>query len=101
MTASHWGRAMNKRELLGTMRAERERWEGLLVKVDPARLGEPGVEGVWSVKDLVAHMIGWERWAGGQLAARARGKAPTALELYGRPKPREIEQWRDFDRFNA
>jgi len=35
------------------------------------------------------------------LAARGRGKRPTALELYGRPKPREIEQWRDFDRFNA
>ena len=92
---------MNKRELLETMRAERERWEGTLAEVDPARLEEPGVEGIWSVKDLVAHMIGWERWAGGQLAARTRGRRSTAVELYGRPKPPEIEQWRDFDRFNA
>lgn len=47
--------------LVGLLDAERTRWHDLLAEVGAARLQEPGVEGEWSVKELVAHLTFYER----------------------------------------
>jgi uncharacterized protein (TIGR03083 family) len=62
---------MNKAELLTDIRAEWARWEALIDGVDEAQLTEPGVTGVWSIKDLVAHITWFEREMVGILQARA------------------------------
>ncbi len=49
-----------KEQLLGMLRAERARWEALLVQVGEARMNLSGVTGEWSVKDIVAHLTAWE-----------------------------------------
>lgn len=52
---------MKKSELLNWLQAEYQQWEGLLEQVGPARLDQPGVNGPWSMKDIVAHLTGWNR----------------------------------------
>lgn len=47
--------------LVGLLDAERARWHALLSEVGAARMELSGVEGNWSVKDLVAHLTFYER----------------------------------------
>src|SRR5215216_1496497 len=54
---------INKTELLEHMESGRREWEESLAQVDPSALDEPAVEGVWSVKQIVAHILGYEEWA--------------------------------------
>ena len=50
-----------KEELIRELQEEYQNWQALLAQIDPARMDEPGVEGDWSVKDMVAHLTGWRR----------------------------------------
>ncbi len=47
-------------DLLDVLRRERAAWDALLAQVPPQRLTEPGVDGDWSVKDVVAHVAFFE-----------------------------------------
>ncbi|MBI5304529.1 MAG: ClbS/DfsB family four-helix bundle protein [Chloroflexi bacterium] len=68
---------MNKDHLCQTLLAEREAWEALLTEIGEGRMEVPGVVGVWSVKDLVAHLTAWEKRPAAWLAAAQRGDKPT------------------------
>ncbi len=70
-----------KSEILSTMRSEREAWEDLLSKVDEARMIEPGVEGEWSVKDVIAHITFFERSMANRLEQAMRGEPATRAPL--------------------
>lgn len=48
-------------KLAGILRTERARWNALLALAPLDRLDEPGVEGEWSVKQLVAHLTWYEQ----------------------------------------
>jgi hypothetical protein len=52
---------MTGARLANILRAERTRWNALLARVGLARMEKPGVEGAWSVKELVAHLTWYER----------------------------------------
>src|SRR5205085_9037384 len=52
---------MTSARLLSIMQAERAEWEALLARVEEARMTEPGIEGPWSVKDIVAHLTWYDR----------------------------------------
>lgn len=54
--------AMTKEQLLAKIRTARTRWEDLLAQVPEARMTEPGVEGEWSLKDVIAHLEAYENW---------------------------------------
>jgi len=47
--------------LMGILQAERAQWSALLARVGAARMELPGVEGEWSLKQLVAHLTWYER----------------------------------------
>src|SRR5215472_12539988 len=47
-------------KLAGILRTERTRWNALLAQVSLDRLDVPGVEGAWSLKQLVAHLTWYE-----------------------------------------
>lgn len=47
--------------LASILRAERIRWNELLAQVGLERMEVPGVEGEWSVKQLVAHLTWYEQ----------------------------------------
>ncbi len=42
---------------------------------------EPGATGVWSVKDVMAHVADGERWLAEQLPLAERGEAPSQAEI--------------------
>jgi hypothetical protein len=55
------GQPMTGARLATILRDKRARWDALLAQVRPDRLVIPGVEGSWSVKDLVAHLTWYEQ----------------------------------------
>ena len=63
---------MNKSELLNSLQEEYQQWEALLDEIGPARMEQPGVNGDWSMKDIVAHLTGWNRWLVARLQAAGR-----------------------------
>jgi hypothetical protein len=55
------GQPMTGSRLVEILRAERVQWNALLDQVGLDRIDIPGVEGEWSVKQLVAHLTWYER----------------------------------------
>jgi hypothetical protein len=51
---------MQKSELLNWLQEEYRQWQALLDQIGPSRMDQPGVNGAWSMKDLVAHLNGWQ-----------------------------------------
>jgi hypothetical protein len=78
-----------KSELLETMRREHASWEALLAQVPCERMEEPGAEGLWSVKDIIAHVAAYEQWLALDLERALRGEMYGARELNG-PRGDEI-----------
>lgn len=83
---------MDKQKLLQSIRDARERLEEIVTAVPRERLMNPGVEGSYSVKDLLAHISVWERRMIGWLADILQDKEPDML-------PPGMT-WDDLDRWN-
>jgi hypothetical protein len=75
-------RAMTKAALIAELNQEQGQWEELLAAIalrasstnGEARMGQPGVAGPWSIKDIVAHLTGWRRRTVGRLQAALRAE---------------------------
>ena len=65
---------MKKSELLDWLRGEYHQWEAFLDQIGLARMDQPGVNGDWSMKDVVAHLTGWNRRLVDRLQAAGRGE---------------------------
>ncbi len=70
-------------QLLEAMTAARSNWDALLAEASEARLTEPGVEGDWSLKDIIAHLTYFETWATDCLMAIRRGEPLPQPEYQG------------------
>jgi hypothetical protein len=70
-------------QLLEVMRTARSNWEALLAEAGEARLTEPGVEGDWSLKDIIAHITYFETWATDNVMAFRRGEPQPPAEYKG------------------
>lgn len=85
---------MNKTELLNWLQEEQQQWEALLDEIGPARMELPGVNGQWSMKDMVAHLTGWQPKLIADIQAAQRGEPeppppwPTHLQTED-----EINAW--------
>src|SRR5262249_36572770 len=55
------GHPMTGERLAAILREKREHWNALVAQVEPDRMEIAGVEGDWSVKDLIAHLTWYER----------------------------------------
>jgi hypothetical protein len=75
-----------KNELLATMAARRAEWDALLDRVGNDRMEAPGVEGYWTVKDVVAHICAFEQYAAALLVDQKSGAGDqtAALDAYYR-----------------
>jgi hypothetical protein len=65
---------MNKSELLDWLLVEYQQWEAFLDRIGEARMDQGGVNGHWSIKDIVAHLTGWNRHLIARLKAAQRGE---------------------------
>ncbi len=85
-------RPPNKSALIAVIKRERKNLEDLLIPLSESQMVETGVEGEWSVKDIMAHIAAWERLAYDRLQAGLRGS----------PLKFPVIKGDDFvDRFNA
>jgi hypothetical protein len=84
--------AMTKARLLALIRSERKRLDAELADLDGDQMTKPGVEGRWSIKDLMAHIAVWEQRMIGWLKQALRGEVPQQL-------PAGMT-WEDLDRWN-
>lgn len=75
-------RPMTGERLAGILRTERTAWNALLAQVGPDRMDIAGVEGDWSVKDLVAHLTWYEQ----AVVEGARGVLNTGKFSRRRPE---------------
>jgi hypothetical protein len=69
--------AMTKAQLLDNLRTGRAQWEALLAQVGADHMTTPGVEGDWSVKDVIAHITLYEQRTAERLEAAARNERPA------------------------
>jgi hypothetical protein len=65
---------MKKSELLNWLQEEYQQWEAFLDQISPARMDQPGVNGHWSIKDIVAHLTGWQPRLIARIQAAQRGE---------------------------
>lgn len=72
---------LSKAEVLRCIRESADRLEAAIARVPDAAMVRPGVVGVWSLKDVLAH-IAWE-WLAGQLEAYLESRDPTPLDCFG------------------
>jgi hypothetical protein len=86
-------------QLLEAMHAARSNWEALLAEAGEGRLAEPGVEGNWSLKDIIAHITYFETWAADNVLAFRRGEPQPQSEYKGLEI--DEENARLYERFRA
>jgi hypothetical protein len=84
--------AVSKQSLLESIQRERKALEATLDKLVPSQFHETGVEGDWTVKDLLWHLSAWQRLLIRWTQALQRGDIPD------RPPPGE--DWSDLDALN-
>lgn len=65
---------MEKSELLNWLEEQHQNWEALLDQIGPASMDQPGVNGDWSMKDMVAHLAGWNGRHVDSFQANLRGE---------------------------
>jgi hypothetical protein len=78
--------SMKKTELLQQIRDERRALEEVLTRLTNAQMLLPGVDGVWSVKDALAHISAWEQRMLSWIPSHLRGEPPEV------PLPWDVER---------
>ena len=63
-------------DLVKLIRTTSTRLELLLAQLSVDEINRPGAVGVWSVKDVLAHIAFWERYSVRMLQAIGRGETP-------------------------
>lgn len=79
-----------KKDLLARIQAERKQLEELLACLGQEELTLPGVCGGWSVKDIMAHLIAWERQFLSWYMAGLQGEYPKPMTMR--------KEWDEFNR---
>jgi len=68
---------MNQNELLIALQESRERFMDAIENLPDSAMLEPGVNGDWSLKDVLAHLSRWEAELVRALWQTRQGRAPT------------------------
>jgi hypothetical protein len=83
---------MDKTQLLDAMNIGYSEFENVLAPLDEKQMTTSGVNGDWSIKDILAHLTAWQRYLVIRLQAAARNEEPAV----GGPAGDE-----DVDKMNA
>ena len=73
-----------KDDTLADMRASWDETEAVLASIPEDRMLEPGVTDEWSVRDLLAHIAGYERYVSALIFGELENRTPTVQQFYGR-----------------
>lgn len=94
-----------KDALLSEMAAGRKEWLDLIAQISDEQMKQPGVDGIWSIKEILAHICAYEQYMAAMLAdQKGDGGSETAaldsfyqiqLSLYRMDHPNLPEQVQD------
>lgn len=84
---------MKKSELLNWFQEENQRWELLLAAIGQKRMTQSGVNGEWTIRDIIAHLTGWQLKLTNQFIAAMNGESE--------PLPPWSEELKSEDDINA
>jgi uncharacterized protein (TIGR03083 family) len=98
---------MQTADLAATIRQTSGQLERLLAQLSVEQMNRPGAVGVWSVKDVLAHLAYWQRYAAELVACAVRGETPdlegddatersnasVVAQYYQRPLASVIADW--------
>ncbi len=65
---------MKKSELLNWFQEECQRWELLLAAIGQERMIQSGINGEWAMRDIIAHLTGWQLKLVNQFIAAMNGE---------------------------
>lgn len=68
---------MDKNGVLDAMHKRYRELDALISPLSEKQLTIPGVNGAWSIKDVVAHLTSWNRFALAALQAAVQGNEPV------------------------
>src|SRR5436853_2081121 len=72
---------MDKAILLNKIRTRQAEFEGLLAPLDEAQMTTTGVNGEWSIKDVLAHLTAWQKRTIERLQAAAEQRGLTTTPV--------------------
>ena len=83
---------MDKKKLVELTRSSRSAFSALLGQLTEEQMLQRNVQGVWSVKDILAHVVDWEQRMTRWLGEAVRGETPAM--------PAPGLTWDDLDRLH-
>jgi hypothetical protein len=83
---------MNKQELIAQIQTARAWIEAMLAELSEEQIETEGVQGDWSVKDVIAHLTTWERRGTEWIRSIVQGEEPQV--------PLPGHSWQDLERLN-
>lgn len=86
---------------LAEMRASFAEVTAVIGAIPRERLTEVGVTDEWSVRDMLAHVAGYERWVAAAIFGDLEGRTPTNVEYYGRDAAPSAAEDENDDTVNA
>ena len=84
---------MNKGELLNKLESSRESFLELIDDLQDDTFEEPGVNGAWSLKDVLVHLTRWEAELVKLLWQVSQGLAPTSAHFSDVSIDKLNEKW--------
>ena len=87
-----------KRQILTDLSEIFDRWQELIASLNPEQITQPLLPSPWTVKDVVAHLWGWQQASVARMQAALQNKEPDYPAWWVRfgPDPEE-----DLDQTNA
>lgn len=83
---------LSKAEVLSGIHAEYALLEETLASLSESQMVQPGVEGAWSVKDIIAHITIWLKRMAGWVTETRQGEIPE-IEM----SEAQLHQWNEAD----
>ena len=65
-----------KKQILASLNDEFIRWENFLAGLSEDQINTPNAFGIWSTKDVVGHLTGWQQLSAARLEAALENKQP-------------------------
>ncbi|MBC8170761.1 MAG: ClbS/DfsB family four-helix bundle protein [Anaerolineae bacterium] len=70
---------LTRAQILQRLQTEYEKLQQVLTRLTTDQMLHPNVVGVWSIKDIVAHLIHWARFPVKEIGYALRGEDPSPL----------------------
>jgi hypothetical protein len=70
---------LTRAEILQRLQSEYEKLQQVLAGLTADQMLQPNVVGIWSIKDVVAHLIHWARFPVKELGYSLRGADPSPI----------------------